>query len=121
MFLIFFYNVFSNAKAIIYTNEEEKKNSYVFLNKNQLLEMNGIDRPNFNIHEKIKNDSVNLFFLARIDFSHKGVDILLKSLFYLKDFFEEQNCIFTFYGKGSSEQEKLFLQKLKELFLTKNT
>lgn len=114
IFLLLFKSIFNKAKAIIYTNEEEKENSLKWLNKNQLLEMNGIESflpPG----EKSCDNLVNLFFLARIDFSHKGVDLLLKALFLLKDFFEQENCFFTFYGRGHPAAEKRFLNTLKRL------
>ena len=99
----------------IYTNNEELENSFRFLNKRNIIEMNGIDNPNAFKKKNNKSDVVNLFFLARLDFSHKGVDILLKALSKLKDFFEKENCYFSIYGNGSEKELKKFNKYMNKI------
>ena len=46
VYLLIFRNILKNASGIIYTNKEELENSFRFLNKRNIIEMNGIDNPN---------------------------------------------------------------------------
>lgn len=116
VYLLVFFKFFNKAKGIIYTNKDEEINSFKFLNKNRLEEMNGIELfpKTISIHEKT-NKTIQLFFLSRIDISHKGVDILLDGIERIIDFLEEENCCISFYGNGYPKSMKYFEERLKSI------
>lgn len=115
-YLFVFYTFFHNAKGIIFTNEEEKKHSFLFLNKQQFLEMNGIDLdPVVPVEKMSGSDRLNLIYLSRIDLSHKGVDILLNAIERLLSFLIEKNCFINFYGVGQDRDMKYFNKRIKKI------
>ncbi|HBP9046626.1 TPA: hypothetical protein L6724_004867, partial [Escherichia coli] len=78
--LLYFKAFVKNAKAIIFTNDDEAKNS-VRWNPNALFEGNGLTSiQSSDIDIKQKQKPYKFVYLSRIDFTHKGTDILLDAL-----------------------------------------
>ena len=77
-----------HAKSIIYLNEAEYRNSIVpSINPNYSIIPNGCDRrKNIEISDKKDND-VNIVFIGRLAYMHKGLDVLLEAL----DILEKKN------------------------------
>lgn len=115
-YLMVFNSFFRKAEGVIYTNSDEEKNSFKYLNKKRLLEMNGIELSPKSLPEyKENNGVIKLFFLSRIDISHKGVDILLNGIEKIIEFLEKENCIIHFYGNGYPKAMGYFQKRLEEI------
>ena len=97
--------VVKNATGIIYINSEEQTNSYNF-NKSTFIERNGLELPEKALSVKTIHHPIHISFFSRIDFNHKGIDILLKAVNQLKS----ESIHFDFWGIGS-EKEVNKLQK----------
>lgn len=88
----------SHAKSIIYLNEAEYKNSIVpKINSKYSILPNGCDtNKNIDICKNVGKE-LNIIFIGRIAYVHKGLDILMESLKSL----EQRNILgyhVTFYG-----------------------
>lgn len=99
------------SKGILFINKEEEKNSFNFC-PNSFIERNGI---NFNdeYFPKKTSSKVRFLFFSRIDFHHKGLDYLLKSLLLLKKKNLSDLIEFNFYGPGSKSEVKKMVSFLK--------
>lgn len=99
------------SQSILFINNEEASKS--FHNEKFIIDFNYIGfNHNFKF-VKIKNDiRVRFFFYSRIDFQHKGLDILLDAL---KDISVSkfQNFEFNIYGSGSVASVRRLEKKLK--------
>ncbi|HCF37876.1 MAG TPA: hypothetical protein DER56_02195 [Thermosipho africanus] len=85
---LFFDNFIRNAKKHIYLNlDEYKKSIYKNINSNYSIIPNGINLPN--TFEKTINPHINILYLGRIDYKHKGIDLLIEALKKLKNEYEE--------------------------------
>lgn len=87
-----------NAKSIIYLNEAEYRNSIVpNVNSKFIIIPNGCDQQdNIDVNRTIE-DKINIIYIGRIAYVHKGIDILIDALKSL----EEKNISgyhVTFYG-----------------------
>ncbi len=112
---IFFKNFIKNACAIIFTNEDEARNS-VHWNSKYFYEGNGlasVHRSNLIVRRKQK--PYKFVYLSRIDFTHKGTDILLDALHLLKDKYNLKNLNLSIYGKGDESEEKELVQRIKKI------
>ncbi|AUK11072.1 glycosyltransferase [Escherichia coli] len=118
--LLYFKTFVKNAKAIIFTNEDEEKNS-VRWNPNVLFEGNGltsIQSSDIDIKQKQKQKPYKFVYLSRIDFTHKGTDILLDALDLLKEIYNIKDLHLSIYGKGSKEEENELIRRIKKLNFT---
>ena len=105
---IFFTKKFvTDAQGVVFLNKQEKEDSYYLpVIKNACVIPNGTSRHIINIGKKANNDCIHFFYLARIDFWHKGLDVLLNGI---EDFWRKNqglNCDFHFYG-GSKLPDKV--------------
>lgn len=120
---LFFNSFVSNAAGVIYTNADEQINSIVLNNKNY-IEPNGIDFSLFDseilpdtkhVTSSISEASIKFIYLSRIDFSHKGTDILLDALDLIKSRGEISKIHLDIYGKGPSSEEKITIERIASL------
>lgn len=120
---LFFNSFVSNAAGVIYTNTDEKNNSIV-LNKKNYIEPNGIDFTIFDSEVLLDEPHstsgylepfVKFIYLSRIDFSHKGTDILLDALDLIKSRGEISKIHLDIYGKGPSSEEKITIERIASL------
>jgi glycosyltransferase involved in cell wall biosynthesis len=111
----FFLNFFrKNASAIIYLNYSEMENSK-YKNIEKVFISNGVDIVDY---EYIRHDpnQIYLFYIGRIDFYHKGIDILIGIINYLLIHFSFPFKLnLNIYGNGNPKQ----IKKLKKL-ISKN-
>ncbi len=98
-----------DSNGILFINREEKSNSFNF-GKNSFIERNGLDILYKQYEQRKIHDPINISFFSRIDFNHKGIDILLKTIFLLKN----KEISFHFWGIGKKKEidklEKYILQ-----------
>lgn len=112
---IFFRRFINNASAIIFTNEDEEKNSIQW-NSNIFYEGNGLS--SIQVPDQIlrnKHQPYKFVYLSRIDFSHKGTDILLDALGLLKDKYDVKDLDLSIYGKGDGNEESELIQRIQKL------
>ncbi|MGQ9452649.1 MULTISPECIES: glycosyltransferase [Leclercia] len=113
--LLFFKGFVKHANAVIFTNEDEAKNS-VQWNDNILYEGNGLQSiQTKEVRLRKKNSPYKFVYLSRIDFSHKGTDILLDALMLLKESNKIDNLDLAIYGKGSPEEENELVRRINQL------
>lgn len=115
--ILFFKKFVNHAAAVIFTNKDEAKNSIQW-NPNAIYEGNGIASIQTNNKKnRGKVKPYQLVYLSRIDFSHKGTDILLDALHLLKHDKKINDINLSFYGKGSEREESMLINRIKKLNL----
>lgn len=104
------------SNGIVYTNEEEYKNSKKYQNIPHYIDMNGVELADkLPIRTLSENDPLEMFFLSRFDMNHKGIDILIEAIKGIGDFLFENNIRFSFYGSGSPKQQVKFLERFSNI------
>ncbi|MEE1020756.1 MAG: glycosyltransferase [Bacteroidales bacterium] len=100
--LILYRNFLKNSIALIYLNNDEMSSSvYEDFKDKAIIIPNGIHIPHHVENIKIKNVSkVSFLYLGRIDYIHKGLDVLIKALNRLSNLPIKDEIHFSFYGKG---------------------
>ncbi|WP_027339029.1 glycosyltransferase [Halonatronum saccharophilum] len=111
--LIFFNKFLKNAKAISFLNEGERRTS-IRINPNSIIIGNGIDK--IKQVDKKSKEELEIIYLGRIDFYHKGLDFLLDAIELIKDKLSNEKIKINIYGKGSETEVK----KLNEIILKIN-
>ena len=91
-----------NAKGFIYLNEGEQNNSiYSKIANNNIIVPNGLYTHNsFPKNENNSDDKVEFFYLGRIEYFHKGLDILLSALKKISQMPISEKIHFSIYGNG---------------------
>jgi glycosyltransferase involved in cell wall biosynthesis len=84
-----------------------------YSSKNQYILLNGfpgdkIKQPIYNPPVKASDSKLKLLFLGRLDPMHKGLDMLIKSIAYLKD----ENIELTIAGPTFNEASQQYLRQL---------
>ena len=97
---LFFKSFISNAKGYIFLNLAEQRNS-IFNTNNDLIIPNGIDPIEKDEIKKVITDDINLYYIGRIDFQHKGLDLLFKELRKLDS--QKKNIKISLYGYGDEK------------------
>lgn len=107
----FFYNRFiRNAQSIIYLNKSEYDNSIVKeINPKNTIIPNGCPILKMSDIKRNANDRLEITYLGRIDFHHKGLDKLLEAIQILQKDSIKNDIHFSIYGNGEEEQ----IDKLK--------
>lgn len=111
--ILFFNNYVKNSNGLIFLNQMEKENS-IYRKEKEFILPNGINEIEIKLNKEIK-DSVNFVFLGRIDFFHKGLDILLDTILKNKEYFVKNKTIFNFYGNGKKEEINRLNSYLKKM------
>ena len=103
---IFYLNHFiRKSKLILFSNIEEKNNS-IFQNHPFELDYNGLKIDEIDLSNKISTKEMSLFFLSRIDFSHKGIDYLIEGYKKYVNNTKGLKVKLNIYGAGSKHDEK---------------
>jgi len=110
---LFFKRFWGSSSGILFTNSDEKNNS-IQVDASCYIEPNGITLPDLTFDYKEKN-SLNFVALSRIDFSHKGIDILFDALEILKSRNLLDQITLDIYGKGGRDEEAELLSRLSSL------
>ncbi len=93
-YILLFNRFIKHAKAIHFLSEDEKKNS-IFAGKGFICP-NGIVMPD---NKKcFHKDNLNIVYVGRINFTHKGLDSMIKAIASIKDYCVESNVTFHLYG-----------------------
>lgn len=102
--ILFLNRSIKKSKAIIYLNHSEYCNSAIKnLNSRCIIIPNGCNIPRIPLIQKGKSESkIELLFLGRIDIQHKGLDVLIQAIKYLKNQNKTKNLHFSFYGIGNN-------------------
>lgn len=115
----FFYkNFLKKALAIQYLTNNEREESGLKWNKNNIVIPNGINIPN--IVKKFNKDKIECSFIGRIDIYHKGLDMLLEVCSKIKEKLEENNYFISIYGDGNKKDVQKLLYEIKSNGLEKN-
>jgi len=113
--IIFFRKFIKNSIAIVFSNEDEAKNSLCW-NKNFVYEGNGITSLQVgDSKQRCEGKPYKFVYLSRIDFSHKGTDILLDALSILKNTKRLNDINLTFYGNGTEFEEIELVNRISKL------
>ena len=90
------------AEAIHFLNQEEKNNSK-FKYNNSIIISNGID---FNKRKYNRDNVFRYIFIGRYSIYTKGIDLMLKAFFLLKDWCIYNNTHLDLYGVGNNQEIK---------------
>lgn len=113
--LIFFNKFLKKANGIIYTNNDELNNS-LKLNEENYIEPNGIEFEEKELEfDKMINPKVRFIYLSRIDFKHKGTDLLIEALKIIKKEKKISEINLEIFGKGNLREEEYLKNAIKEL------
>lgn len=115
--LLFLNRVVKNAKAIIYLNHLEYCNSAIKnINSKGVVIPNGCDMPGRPFIQKEKCEGkTELLFLGRIDIKHKGIDVLIQSIKYLKNQNKTSDLHFSFYGTGNRTDMEYLKREMAQI------
>lgn len=96
---VLFTNSFINSSnGIIFLNRQELEDSIYKDSVKHFIIPNGVHPASWDVNQKNLNGAIHFVYLSRIDFMHKGLDVLLEGI----DLFFKQNpkcnCDFHFYG-----------------------
>lgn len=112
---LFFNGFVERSSGVIFINVDEMHNS-IPVDNARLIESNGID--NSVNHGFLRASPVKPYqfvCLSRIDFSHKGFDILLEALEYLKSQDKLQDICLSIYGLGNKKEVDEFGLRISRL------
>jgi glycosyltransferase involved in cell wall biosynthesis len=105
------FNTFiKKAYGYIFLNDVEMANS-IFKSNNDVIIPNGVETNDLGFGKNVK-DIIKLFFIGRIDISHKGLDILFEDLKKIDD--QERNFIIDFYGVGAETEIQIIEDYIKQ-------
>ena len=90
------------SQGFLFINNDEHKNS-VRLKRKYFIEPNGLEMQERRAVKKEHGDKLRLFYLGRIDYIHKGIDLLIGSLRILENEGYAEACDFRIYGTGSEK------------------
>lgn len=97
----FFNNFINGAYGYIFLNESERKDS-IYRTKNDIIIPNGIEVKNIKVMKNI--ETIKLYFIGRLDITHKGLDFLLDALAELD--IKKLKLEIDFYGTGTDKEIK---------------
>ena len=103
---LYFNRFLRKASGIQYLTNQEKKESGEHWNSNGFVIPNGINIPN--IKKGYNTGKIECTFIGRIDFYHKGLDLLLNAIMQSVDIMSKANMHLSIYGWGLPDDlEKL--------------
>lgn len=103
-----------NATAVQYLTKDECKDSKISDKISAIVLPNGIEGKK--LSKKFENLSNNFIvsYIGRLDFYHKGLDMLILACLKLQNMLRNEKCIFKIYGPdrdGKLEYWKSFIQQ----------
>ena len=112
---IFFNSVLKNASSIIYLNESEYNNSVVpYINPKRCIIPNGCEDSDNAVITPNKRDNINLTFIGRINYYHKGLDVLINALKII-DTIDNPKFHINFYGNENDVDVERLKQDLTSI------
>lgn len=97
------------ASGYVFLNETEMKDSK-YRTENDIIIPNGIEFKNIVANKDNKN--IRLYFIGRLDISHKGLDYLVDALAKLDD--KKLNFEIDFFGIGTAKEVKYIEDKISK-------
>ncbi len=113
-FALYLNSFVRKSNALVFSNEEEHINS-IFKKHKYYLEPNGLSIDKTLKLKKNDHEEVNLLFLSRIDFRHKGIDFLIAGYKKYIERTKGEVAKLTIYGIGSEKQEKKLAKLIKDV------
>lgn len=107
---LFFSKFIKNAVALQCLSQNERNNTNFHLNK--FIGTNGVSIP-INKKTTFSEKEIKIVYIGRLDFYHKGIDLMLEAISQKKDYFKENNCKFYIYGPDYANRRKV-VKKLIE-------
>lgn len=95
---LFFSRFISNAVAINFLTQNEYEESKYFDFKDYFILGNGMNLKPIKRDYKIKHSQFIVTFIGRIEWYHKGLDLLIEAINLGKEFFTKNHFIFNLYG-----------------------
>ena len=92
---LYFNKFIKNAAALQCLSENERYNTNFHSNK--FIGTNGVSIP-ANKKTTFSDDEIKIVYIGRLDFYHKGIDLMLEAISQKKDYCIENNCKFYIYG-----------------------
>lgn len=99
-----FRSLIKDAKAFIFTNEAEKRDS-VYRSPYEFVVPNGVVKEDVRKSVEKSDESIQkpvFYYLGRYDIHHKGIDYLLDALDLLEA--QKEDLCLIFYGTGTKEE-----------------
>lgn len=110
-YLLFFNRFIKKAKAVQCLTKREADASEIA--KIKFIVPNGMD-----LHERIvidtKKTGMNLLYIGRLDWVHKGIDLLISAMGSVKDFLREKGVVLNIYGPCNAQQAEKINEMIKE-------
>lgn len=100
---LFFNKFIKNAVALQCLSENERDNTKFHTNK--FIGTNGVSIPT-NKKSTFSDNEIKIVYIGRLDYYHKGIDLMLEAINQKKDYFKENNCKFYIYGPDYANRRK---------------
>ena len=107
---LYFRKFIQNAVALQCLSENERDNTK--FNSNKFIGTNGVSIPTYK-KTTFSDDEIKIVYIGRLDFYHKGIDLMLEAIRQKKDYFIENNCKLYIYGPDYTNERKV-VKKLIE-------
>lgn len=107
---LFFNKFIKNAVALQCLSKNERDNTKFHSNK--FIGTNGVSIPT-NKKSTFSDDEIKIVYIGRLDYYHKGIDLMLEAINQKKDYFKENNCKFYIYGPDYANRRRV-VKKLIE-------
>lgn len=115
--ILCFNKFLKGANSIIYLNENEYKKSIVKnINPQCTIIPNGCNNViNLNPRNIQNERPISIVYLGRIAKIHKGLDLLLQAITYLRNNEMQNKVRFEFYGNGHKQEIEWFVEQISTL------
>lgn len=109
------FNKFVRKALAIQCLSHNEADSIIIKTPKKIIGTNGIQIPT-KLKEKFNSQCIKLFYIGRLDFYHKGLDILVNALAAMKQELSEKNITLNIFGPNV----KGYREKLQEIINIKN-
>lgn len=99
-----------NAAALQCLSQNERDNTGFHLNK--FVGTNGVSIP-VNKKTTFSENEIKIVYIGRLDYYHKGLDLMLEAIREKKDYFEQKNCRFFIYGPDYKNRRRTVTKLIK--------
>lgn len=109
--LLVFNRYIKGASAIQCLSQAEKDSTKTDTQK--FVSANGVFMPRVQKSHFLQNDEIRFLYIGRLDYHHKGLDLLIKGVSICKDFLRENKCRVYIYGvdkNGRYDTVKSFIE-----------
>lgn len=112
---LLFNRFYKSASAIIFLNEDEQRNNVCKrYNPRQFIIPNGISYVHCRKKDIKHDEKIRFLYLGRIDYYHKGIDVLIDALRLMKGTEAARHIQVDFYGTAETDRLKSEIESMKE-------